>query len=75
MICTGRKCIMQKGTINPFTCQSIDYCPEATPLDLESMREVVATLVSWAASEGLGYSEATRLLGKLYSGCKEDVRQ
>ena len=75
MICTGKNCIMQKGTVNPITCQCVDYCPEATPLDAESMREVIATLISWAAYAGLGYDEATRLLIKLYSGCEEDVRQ
>lgn len=40
---------------------------------LKNMREVLATLISWAAYEGLGYEEATRLLGKLYSGCEDDV--
>ena len=40
---------------------------------LKNMREVLATLISWAASEGLGYIEATRLLSKLYSGCEDDV--
>lgn len=42
---------------------------------LKNMQEVVATLVSWAAGEGLGYIEATRLLGKLYSGCEDSVSQ
>lgn len=42
---------------------------------LKNMREVVAKLVSWAAAEGLGYIEATRLLGKLYSGCEDSVSQ
>lgn len=42
---------------------------------LKNMREVLATLISWAASEGLGYIEATRLLSKLYSGCEESVDQ
>ena len=41
---------------------------------LKSMREVLATLISWAAYEGLGYEEATRLLGKLYSG-GEDISE
>lgn len=40
---------------------------------LKNMREVIATLTSWAAGEGLGYTEATRLLNKLYSGCEDDV--
>ena len=42
---------------------------------LKNMQEVIATLIAWAAGEGLGYIEATRLLNKLYSGCEEDVRQ
>lgn len=39
---------------------------------LKNMREVIATLISWAAYEGLGYDEATRLLTKLYSGCEDE---
>ena len=42
---------------------------------IKNIREVVATLVSWAAAEGLGYIEATDLLRKLYSGCEDDVGQ
>ena len=42
---------------------------------LKDIREVIAALISWAAGEGLGYIEATRLLSKLYSECEEDVRQ
>ena len=42
---------------------------------LKNMREIIATLISWAAGEGLGYIEASLLLNKLYSGCEEDVRQ
>lgn len=42
---------------------------------LKNMREILATLISWAASEGLGYAEATRLLAKLYSGCEDSVSQ
>lgn len=72
MICTGKNCIMQKGTVNPITCQCIDYCPEATPLDVESMREIIATLIAWAATEGLGYTTATELMNKLYSGCEDE---
>ena len=43
--------------------------------ELKNLKEVVATLVSWAASEGLGYNTATELLTKLYSGCEESVDQ
>lgn len=39
---------------------------------LKNMREVLATLISWAAGEGLGYDEATRLFAKLYSGCEDN---
>ena len=70
MNCTGKNCIMQKGTVNPITCQCVDYCPEATPLNAESMREVIATLIAWAATEGLGYATATELMNKLYFGCE-----
>lgn len=42
---------------------------------LKNMREVIATLISWATGEGLGYIEATRLLSKLYSGCEDSVGQ
>lgn len=39
---------------------------------LKNIREVLATVVSWATGEGLGYDEATRLLAKLYSGCEDE---
>ena len=79
MNCTGKRCIMQFDKVDPATCKCVSYCPEATPPisddELKDIREVIATLISWAAGEGLGYTEATRLLNKLYSGCEEDVRQ
>lgn len=46
-----------------------------TEEQLKNIREVVATLISWATGEGLGYIEATRLLSKLYSGCEDSVGQ
>lgn len=29
--CTGILCPMQFGTVDPATCQAVDYCPQATP--------------------------------------------
>ena len=29
--CTGILCPMQCGTVDPATCQAVDYCPQATP--------------------------------------------
>jgi len=29
--CTGIFCPMQFGTVDPATCQAVDYCPQATP--------------------------------------------
>ena len=77
MNCTGKKCIMQYGKVDPATCSAVSYCPQATPPvededKLKNIREVLATVVSWAAGEGLGYDEATRLLAKLYSGCEDE---
>ena len=37
---------------------------------LKNMREVLATLISWAATEGLGYTTATELMNKLYFECE-----
>ena len=31
MNCTGKRCIMQYGKVDPATCEAVDYCPEATP--------------------------------------------
>lgn len=42
-----------------------------TEEQLKNMQEVVATLIAWAATEGLGYIEATRLMNKLYFGCED----
>ena len=28
---TGILCPMQCGTVDPATCQAVDYCPQATP--------------------------------------------
>lgn len=44
-----------------------------TEEQLKNMQEVVATLIAWAATEGLGYTTATELMNKLYSGCEESV--
>lgn len=40
---------------------------------LKDIREVVAALISWAAGEGLGYIEATKLLNTLYSDCEDEA--
>lgn len=29
--CTGILCPMQCGTVDPATCQAVNYCPQATP--------------------------------------------
>ena len=29
--CTGILCPMQHGTVDPATCQAVDYCPHVTP--------------------------------------------
>ena len=29
--CTEILCPMQYGTVDPATCQTVDYCPQATP--------------------------------------------
>ncbi len=29
--CTEILCPMQFGTVDPATCQAVDYCPQATP--------------------------------------------
>lgn len=31
MNCTGKRCIMQHGKVDPATCQCVSYCPQATP--------------------------------------------
>lgn len=31
MNCTGKRCVMQKGTVDPATCPAASYCPEVTP--------------------------------------------
>lgn len=31
MNCTGKNCPMQYGKVDPATCESVKYCPEATP--------------------------------------------
>lgn len=31
MNCTGKRCPMQYGKVDPATCESVKYCPEATP--------------------------------------------
>lgn len=31
MNCTGKRCLMQHGKVDPATCQCISYCPQATP--------------------------------------------
>ena len=65
---------MQDGTVDPATCPAVSYCPEATPPisddELKDIREVLATIIQWAAYEGFGYDEAVRLLAKLYSEAK-----
>lgn len=29
--CTGVRCLMQAGTVDPDNCGSVEYCPQATP--------------------------------------------
>lgn len=29
--CTGIRCIMQTGTVDPATCDCVSRCPQATP--------------------------------------------
>lgn len=69
--CTGKRCIVQHDKVDPATCPAVSYCPEATPPisddELKDIREVLATIIQWAAYEGLGYDEAVRLLAILYS--------
>ena len=31
MNCTGKRCIMQYGKVDPATCTAVTYCPQATP--------------------------------------------
>lgn len=31
MNCTGKRCLMQYGKVDPETCQCVSYCPQATP--------------------------------------------
>ena len=31
MNCTGKRCLMQHGKVDPATCQCVSYCPQATP--------------------------------------------
>ena len=31
MNCTGKRCIMQYGEVDPATCEAVTYCPQATP--------------------------------------------
>ena len=77
MNCTGKTCIMQYGSVDPATCSAVSFCPQATPPvkgkdQLKNIREVVATLIAWAASEGLDYGESIKLFNKLYSGCEDE---
>ena len=51
--CTGILCPMQCGTVDPATCQAVDYCPQATPpktnadriraMSDEELRELLVT--------------------------------
>ena len=36
--CTGILCPMQFGTVDPATCQAVDYCPQATPPKINADR-------------------------------------
>ena len=29
--CTGVRCILQIGTVDPATCDCVSFCPQATP--------------------------------------------
>lgn len=31
MNCTGERCNMQFGKVDPSTCKCVSYCPQATP--------------------------------------------
>ena len=31
MNCTGERCFMQFGKVDPKTCKCVSYCPQATP--------------------------------------------
>ena len=31
MNCTGKRCPMQYGKVDPATCTAVSYCPQATP--------------------------------------------
>lgn len=31
MNCTGERCLMQFGKVDPKTCKCVSYCPQATP--------------------------------------------
>ena len=42
---------------------------------IKNIQEVVATLISWAAGDGLGYTTATELFAKLYSESEDRVDQ
>jgi len=63
--CTGILCPMQCGTVDPATCQAVDYCPQATPpktnadrirsMTDEELAEKISGIESFALTCGGGW--------------------
>lgn len=64
--CTGILCPMQCGTVDPATCQAVDYCPQATPpktnadkirsMTDEELAKKISGIESFALTCGGGWS-------------------